>query len=78
MEDVIDVVTTLQEKTKETFYTSAFVPNFADKLFSAEARAVKKTTLLEYLKANSDMRMGVYDFVKMMATIERQNTSKKV
>ena len=78
MDDVIDFVTTLQEKTKETYYTSAFVPNFADKLFSAEARAVKKTPLLEYLKAHSDLRMGVYDFVKLMAVIERQNKSKKV
>ena len=42
MDDVIDFVTTLQEK------------------------------------AHSDLRMGVYDFVKLMAVIERQNKSKKV
>ena len=34
MEKVEAVVAEMEEKTKETYYASAFVPNFANKLFS--------------------------------------------
>lgn len=75
---VVDFIETLQEKTKETYYSNAFVPNFANKLFSSDDRAVKKTPILDDLKANPDMKMGIYDFVKLMAVIERQQKAKKV
>ena len=78
MNAVIDFIQTLQEKTKETYYTSAFVPNFANKLFSSEDRSITKTPILEYLKSDPELKMGIYDFVKLMAIVERQQKAKKV
>ncbi len=75
---MIDFIQTLQEKTKETYYTSAFIPNFANKLFSSEDRSITKTPILDYLKADPELRMGIYDFVKLMAIVERQQKAKKV
>ena len=42
MASVIEMVTEMEEKTKEKYYTSAFIPNFANKLFSGEDRSVKE------------------------------------
>ena len=75
---MIDFIQTLQEKTKETYYTSAFIPNFANKLFSSEDRSITKTPSLDSLKADPELRMGIYDFVKLMAIVERQQKAKKV
>lgn len=50
MEKVEAVVAEMEEKTKETYYASAFVPNFANKLFSGEDRAVKVEKLMDVLK----------------------------
>ena len=49
MEKVISIVETLQEKTKEVYYDNAFKPNFADKMFSGEARNVKSSKLIDVL-----------------------------
>lgn len=78
MSVVIEFVETLQEKTKETYYTSAFLPNFANKLFSSAARSVKKEPLLEVLKSHSEDRMEILDLAKLFALIERQQKDKKV
>ena len=48
MEKVEAVVAEMEEKTKETYYASAFVPNFANKLFSGEDRAVKVEKLMDW------------------------------
>lgn len=68
----------MEEKTKETYYASAFVPNFANKLFSGEDRAVKVEKLMDVLKREQREGLGVYEFVNLMATMERQTKSKKV
>ena len=75
---VIEFIETLQEKTKEVYYTSAFIPNFANKLFSSDDRSISKTPIVEYLKDDPELKMGVYDFVKLMAIVERQQKAKKV
>lgn len=78
MEKVEAVVAEMEEKTKETYYASAFVPNFANKLFSGEDRAVKVEKLMDVLKREPSEGLGVYEFVNLMATMERQTKSKKV
>ena len=81
MEQVESVVAEMEEKTKETYYASAFVPNFANKLFSGEDRAVKVEKLMDVLKREQREQcegLGVYEFVNLMATMERQTKSKKV
>ena len=81
MEKVEAVVAEMEEKTKETYYASAFVPNFANKLFSGEDRAVKVEKLMDVLKREQREQcegLGVYEFVNLMATMERQTKSKKV
>ena len=78
MSAVIEFVETLQEKTKETYYTSAFIPNFANKLFSSAARSVKKESLLEVLKSHPEDRMEIFAFSNLFALIERQQKDKKV
>ena len=78
MSAVIDCVETLQEKTKEKYYTSAFIPNWANKLLSSAARSVKKQSLLEMLRNSEQEKMEIYDFVKLMAVVERQHKAKKV
>ena len=78
MEKVEAVVAEMEEKTKETYYANAFVPNFANKLFSGEDRAVKVEKLMDVLKREQCEGLGVYEFVNLMATMERQTKSKKV
>ena len=78
MEKVISIVETLQEKTKEVYYDGAFKPNFADKMFSGEARSVKPGKLIDVLKKDGRKGMGVYEFVNVMAIVERQTKNKKV
>ena len=78
MEKVISIVETLQEKTKEVYYDNAFKPNFADKMFSGDARNVKSSKLIDVLKKDSRKGMGVYEFVNVMAIVERQTKNKKV
>ena len=78
MEKVISIVETLQEKTKEVYYDNAFKPNFADRMFSGEARNVKASKLMDVLKKDSRKGMGVYEFVNVMAIVERQTKNKKV
>lgn len=78
MSAVIDCVETLQEKTKEKYYTSAFIPNWANKLLSSAARSVKKQSLLTMLQNSEQEQMDIYDFVKLMAVVERQHKAKKV
>lgn len=78
MEKVLEIVEHLEEKNKETYFTSAFKPNFADKMFSSEARGVKMFKLVEWIKCDKREGMGVYEFVNLMAVIERQTKNKKV
>lgn len=74
----MNIIEHMEEKTKETYYTSAFIPNFANKIFSGESRAVKKEKLVQMLKKDDRKGMGVYEFVNLMATIERQTANRKV
>lgn len=78
MEKVLEIVEHLEEKNKETYFTSAFKPNFADKMFSSEARGVKMFKLVEWIKCDKREGMGVYEFVNLMAVVERQTKNKKV
>ena len=78
MEKVEEMVEEMETKTKETYFASAFVPNFANKLFSGEDRAVKVEKMMDVLKRKQEEGLGVYEFVNVMATMERQTKSKKV
>ena len=78
MEKIIAIIQHMEEKTKETYFTSAFKPNFADKLCSGEARSVKMVKLIDSVKSDKREGMGIYEFVNLMATIERQAKNKKV
>lgn len=78
MASVIKMVTEMEEKTKEKYYTSAFIPNFANKLFSGEDRGVKLEKLVDALKKDERAGMGVYEFVNVMSVMERQTKAKKV
>ena len=78
MEKVEAVVAEMEEKTKEKYYTSAFIPNFANKLFSGEDRGVKLEKLVDALKKDERDGMGVYEFVNVMSVMERHTKAKKV
>ena len=78
MEKVIAIIQYMEEKTKEIYFTSAFKPNFADKLFSGEARNVKMMKLVDSIQNDKREGMGIYEFVNLMATMERQTKNKKV
>ena len=78
MEKVLDVVNELENKTKEVYYYSPFKPNFANKLFSSEARGLKNEKLVTVLKNDTRKGMGIYEFTNIMSIIERQTKHKKV
>ena len=74
----MNIVEELERVNKETYFTSAFIPNFANKMFSSESRAVKKEKLLDALKKDTREGMGVYEFVNVIALVARQTVSNKV
>ena len=78
MEKVLEAVNELESKTKETYYASAFKPNFANKLFSSEARGLKNEKLVAVLQKDARKGMGIYEFTNIMAIVERQTKHKKV
>ena len=78
MEKVLQAVHELEGKTKETYYASAFKPNFANKLFSSEARGLKNEKLVTVLEKDTRKGMGIYEFTNIMSIVERQTKHKKV
>lgn len=78
MEKVIDFVKELEKSNGETYYDSAFIPNFANKLISKRDREVKPAKLVGALENDKRAGMEVYEFVNLLGVIERQKKNKKV
>lgn len=77
MEKVIDFVKELEKSNGETYYDSAFIPNFANKLISKRDREVKPAKLVGALENDKRAGMEVYEFVNLLGVIERQKKNKK-
>ena len=77
-EKVLDLVKQMQEKTKVEFKNSGFVPNWANKIVSQRDRQMKAVALVEALEKEAKEGLEMYDFLEVMACMERQMKGARV
>ena len=77
-EKVLDLVKQMQEKTKVEFKNSGFVPNWANKIVSQRDRQMKPVALVEALGKEAKEGLEMYDFLEVMACMERQMKGARV
>ena len=77
-EKVLDLVKQMQEKTKVEFKNSGFVPNWANKIVSQRDRQMKTVALVEALEKEAKEGLEMYDFLEVMACMERQMKGARV
>ena len=77
-EKVLDLVKQMQEKTKVEFKNSGFVPNWANKIVSQRDRQMKPVALVEALEKEAKEGLEMYDFLEVMACMERQMKGARV
>ena len=77
-EKVLDLVKQMQEKTKVEFKNSGFVPNWANMIVSQRDRQMKPVALVEALEKEAKEGLEMYDFLEVMACMERQMKGARV
>ena len=77
-EKTLELVKEMQEKMKVTFMSTGFVPNRANKIISKRDREMKPVELVKVLEDKAKEGLEIYDFLNVMACMERQLKGIKV
>ena len=68
----------MQQSLKLSFKSTAFLPNWANMIISKRDRQLKSVLLVDALKENAKEGLELYDFMQVLACMERQMKGVKV